>query len=60
MVAGDCDDFDGQLPTVTTKQQVVQAMSLTADQHQQAGFAARIVQLPIHFELMPERGELLA
>jgi hypothetical protein len=49
-------DVDLQLAAVGAEQQVVEAMPLLADQHQQARAAAAIVQLPVHAEAFGKRG----
>ena len=54
MVGGHRGDFHRQLATVGAEQQVVEAVPLATDQHQQAGAAACIVKLPGHRELLSQ------
>ena len=57
MVGYHADNIHRQLAAVRAEQQVVEAMSLFAHQHQQARAPLRIVDLPVHAKYLGQRGE---
>ena len=57
VVGRDAGDLHRQLPAVHAEQQVVEAVTLLADQHHQSRLATGVVELPVHVEDFRERRE---